>query len=316
MSNQVEIANIALTVLGADTITTIGDGTKEANAITTLFDPAKDSVLRDFPWNFARKRLFLPKMASVPLAPDFTATFELPSDYRGGLLPIDDSILYAIELDPISLTRVVVSNQDESLNADIVTNGAFGSDSDWTKGTGWTIGSDVATSDASQTGDSDLSQDMDLVDETWYKVSYDLTVSAGGISILTGSTGMESRQREAAGSYVEALKTSSTGDDTLYIRADVDFAGTITNVVVKAMNGGFACKYTRAVESESDMDPAFVQAFAMFLGHELVTPLTNTSADRERMLNLYRLAVQRAWRANSIERTNPKPSMDSWLAAR
>lgn len=45
-----------------------------------------------------------------------------------------------------------------TIGSDFVMNGAFAADKHWTKGTGWTIGSGVASSDASQGADSDLTQ--------------------------------------------------------------------------------------------------------------------------------------------------------------
>ena len=40
----------------------------------------------------------------------------------------------------------------------LVTNGTFDTDSDWVKGTGWTISNGVASSDGSQTSNSNLYQ--------------------------------------------------------------------------------------------------------------------------------------------------------------
>jgi len=50
------------------------------------------------------------------------------------------------------------SNDGSEVSGNLVTNGTFDSDSDWTKGTGWSIASGVASCDGTQTADSALSQ--------------------------------------------------------------------------------------------------------------------------------------------------------------
>jgi len=77
------------------------------------------------------------------------------------------------------------------LGAEQVVNGAFAADTDWTKGTGWSIAAGVATSDASQAGDSDLEQDVAVVPLLKEGESYEVefTVSgyvAGNITPVVG----------------------------------------------------------------------------------------------------------------------------------
>lgn len=66
--------------------------------------------------------------------------------------------------------------------AEFITNGAFATDTDWTKGAGWTIGSGVAT----QTNDSGiLTQDFGalvaaLISGHNYILTYDVTAGDGG----------------------------------------------------------------------------------------------------------------------------------------
>lgn len=56
MATQVEICNLALDMLGAKAIASLIDGSKEATLLGRMWDYALDEALREFPWNFARKR--------------------------------------------------------------------------------------------------------------------------------------------------------------------------------------------------------------------------------------------------------------------
>lgn len=79
MASDVQIANRALTKLGARRILSIDDDVKEARAINSMFDIVRDSELRAHPWNFAMTRASLPALVSAP-AWGFLRQFQLPSD--------------------------------------------------------------------------------------------------------------------------------------------------------------------------------------------------------------------------------------------
>lgn len=110
---------------------------------------------------------------------------------------------------------------------DLVTNGAFASDTSWTKGTGWTIAAGVATSDASQAGNSDLSQTpSQIVANQWYYVTFTVTAyTAGNIRPVVGGTA--GTNRASAATFSEFIKAGSDG--TILLRADLDFAGSVDN---------------------------------------------------------------------------------------
>jgi len=56
---KTDIANLALSLIGGSTITTIDDPTAQARACKKWFDTARDEALASHPWNFAIKRLSL-----------------------------------------------------------------------------------------------------------------------------------------------------------------------------------------------------------------------------------------------------------------
>jgi hypothetical protein len=79
MSNAVEVANSALSKIGASTIVSLDDDTKEARLCKLRIDPIRRIVLRMHPWNCAIDRVLLAPLVDVP-AFGLTKTFQFPSD--------------------------------------------------------------------------------------------------------------------------------------------------------------------------------------------------------------------------------------------
>ena len=75
----VDIANKALTYLGADAITNITDDTVEGRAINRVYEQSRDYCLRDHPWNFAMLRVALAADTTAPVW-EYTNSFPWPSD--------------------------------------------------------------------------------------------------------------------------------------------------------------------------------------------------------------------------------------------
>lgn len=117
---------------------------------------------------------------------------------------------------------------------ELVVNGNFAADTNWTKGVGWSIAAGVATSDASQVADSDLEQTLVLPVLLKEGESYDVafTVSgyvAGNITPVVGGT--EGTDRAANGVFNEVIVAGSS--QVLALRADLDFDGSVDDFSVK-----------------------------------------------------------------------------------
>jgi hypothetical protein len=56
MASQVDIANRALTKLGAARIISFGDDNKQARAVESMFDIVRDAELRSHIWSFSVRR--------------------------------------------------------------------------------------------------------------------------------------------------------------------------------------------------------------------------------------------------------------------
>jgi len=113
----------------------------------------------------------------------------------------------------------------------LAVNGDFATDTAWTKGTGWSIAAGFASSDASQTADSDLEQG-DLVEFTNYLVTF--TVSnrtAGTVTALCGTQAGTARNSD--GTYTQVM--TCFGGGTFKLRANSDFDGDISAVSYAAL---------------------------------------------------------------------------------
>lgn len=77
--SEVKICNLALRKLGARLIESLNDVAQEAVTCKLMYEPVRDSVLREYPWNFAMARLRLAKLSESP-AFGYRYQYQLPAD--------------------------------------------------------------------------------------------------------------------------------------------------------------------------------------------------------------------------------------------
>lgn len=90
-SSKVEITNLALTLLGADLITSMTESNERARTANTIFDSVRDSVLRAHPWNFATRRMSLASLASPTPADTWQYYFTPPANSLR-ILKVDEAV--------------------------------------------------------------------------------------------------------------------------------------------------------------------------------------------------------------------------------
>ena len=88
MASQVEIANRALTKLGAARIISFGDDNKQARAIQSMYNIVRDAELRSHLWSFSVRRVEIPALSTTP-GWGFDLEYNLPADYLR-LLQVDE----------------------------------------------------------------------------------------------------------------------------------------------------------------------------------------------------------------------------------
>ena len=80
MASVIQIANRALTKLGAARIISLDDDNKQARAVKSCFEDLRDDELRSNRWSFAMKRTSLAADAEAP-AYGYTSAYTLPADF-------------------------------------------------------------------------------------------------------------------------------------------------------------------------------------------------------------------------------------------
>ena len=106
MASQVSICNRALAMIGANTITSLLDGTTEANVCNAIYNDARDDVLRSRPWSCAIKRATLAQLSADPVW-GFDKAYSLPNDPMClYVISLQEDLFYRIE------GRTLVCNTD------------------------------------------------------------------------------------------------------------------------------------------------------------------------------------------------------------
>jgi hypothetical protein len=112
-----------------------------------------------------------------------------------------------------------------------IENGNFSSDTIWTKGSGWSIGSGVATATgAISTAISQTSNIIDLIPGVTYTITYTITASAGTLTCSIGGT--SGTARSSSGTYTESIVCGAT--QTIAFTG-AGFTGTLDTISLKAI---------------------------------------------------------------------------------
>ena len=186
------------------------------------------------------------RVPTVPLDPDAAIAALFESGEEGAWY--DPSDLTTLYQDAAGTTPVTGTGQpvglmlDKSkgltLGSEVVTNGTFDTDSNWDKGTHWTISGGVASSVNGSL--RNLSQVCLTVGKT-YKVSWDQTTSSGNIMVYVG-LGFTTPAITGTGTKTAICK--ATTNTTLYFQAQNGFTGTIDNISVRELPGNHATQST------------------------------------------------------------------------
>ena len=117
----------------------------------------------------------------------------------------------------------------QSFGEELVTNGNFATDSDWSKGTGWTISGGSANCDG--TGGSSIYQDISGVLNTTYIITLTISGYTSGTLQIGGST--NNLEVNSNGTFTHYR--TWTSDTILYLKSKSGdgFNGSIDNVSVK-----------------------------------------------------------------------------------
>ena len=79
MASVVDICNSALNALGASTIISLTENSKNARLCNQRYEPVRDAIFRSHPWNCLQKRVELAKDTTAPVF-EFSNAYTLPAD--------------------------------------------------------------------------------------------------------------------------------------------------------------------------------------------------------------------------------------------
>lgn len=148
---------------------------------------------------------------------------------------------------------VICNEKNNTLGTDVVVNGTFDSDSNWTKGTGWTIGSGTADCDGSQTGNSSLAQTYasGFTSGKQYQVQFTISDYTAG-NVNPHITGASSGNVNGNGTKTSVITATSSNND-IVMYADSAFDAKIDNITIREIgDGAGAMKNMSATDIEGD----------------------------------------------------------------
>ena len=103
MASVVDICNSALNLLGASTITTLTEDSKNARLCNQRYEPIRNRIFRSHAWNCLTKRVQLAQDSAAPVI-EYSYQYTLPSDclrvlkiHTGSTDSIESSIDYVVE---------------------------------------------------------------------------------------------------------------------------------------------------------------------------------------------------------------------------
>ena len=135
--------------------------------------------------------------------------------------------------------NIVLNGDYEELSSELVTNGTFDADSNWTKGTGWTISGGSASCDGTQTSNSTLvtSSSISGIQNKPVKFSFELSnCTSGTISATVQGTGGQEFSDISENKTYTTHITSVDSTALITFTASSDFVGDIDNVSLKQVD--------------------------------------------------------------------------------
>ena len=206
---------------------------------------------------------------------DFHDTWDLDgTDFTPEASPDDEGYWDDFE-------NIVLNHNYEELGSELVTNGDFATDSDWTKSAGWTIANGVATHDSSAGASTLQATGLSAVAGKTYKISYNATNLSGGY-IRADFGGVTGALNFSDVDFVGYITTTTTGG--LYILSSADV--TLDNVSIKqvdpndrwTLGTGWTIEDGKAVSAGHSTHSSCTQTLSLPIGqYEVSLNVTVTS---------------------------------------
>ena len=150
--------------------------------------------------------------------------------------------------DDTDLPRINYTNFDyqDVLGDELVTNGDFDTDSDWTKGDGWNISNNKANCDGTQVSNSIFYQNIGNQSNKTVEFSFTISDYVSGVleTAFFGASGTIAETISANGNYTFYISVKSGHNGNTGFIAKVGFIGSIDNVSIKELTEDVLVPYS------------------------------------------------------------------------
>jgi hypothetical protein len=133
------------------------------------------------------------------------------------------------------LDNISVKALDTPSGTELVTNGTFDTDTDWTKGTGWTIGSGVITAGASSSGFSTHQSSTWTAGAAYRITTADVVHTAGTLQVWVDGVGQKIADVTTTESIDVSFVASNSSGRIVQLTSS-SFEGTVDNISVKELD--------------------------------------------------------------------------------
>ena len=142
------------------------------------------------------------------------------------------------DMQSITDPELVLNGDFEELGDELVTNGSFDTDSDWTKGTGWSIANGKASCDGSQASDTLIYENIGDQSNETIKFSFTVSDYVSGTlkTAVFGASGTTVHSITSNGDYTFYIDVASGHNGNTGFKAEVGFQGSIDNVSVQKVD--------------------------------------------------------------------------------
>jgi len=301
--SDVQICNMALQKLGAQSIVSLQDINPRAQALNNSYEMYRDRLQR-MRWNFNRAYAFLPQIAAPPIY-EYPYGYQLPADFLGLELATQSypntapvSTVTVPGPPTTTTTTFVNTNPSVTFNVAMMSLYAVGSVLTITDGThGWT---------GTVTGVTNFTVTA-------------LTTSALGVNgtVTSGATVTSqiptSGNNPGPGYQGNGLPGTNLSD---YNNSRVQNYRIVGRQIWSYYAPPLAIIYRQRVTDPNAFDSMFVECLAAYLAWQLCETIVSSDAKKSNMRAEYQMALAEAKFSKSIENAPEIIPDDTWLQAR
>lgn len=338
---ETDLCNTALTAVGDRHISSLTDGSRNADLCATLYPMVRDRLLRGHPWNFAMKRTKRLQRRTVATTADILMTSNTtPSPYTAVSTPVATTAYMAFDGSALTSWSLhnppfgLVDQENTLYLGSVLSFVATSVTVTTTGGTGTAIGTTMKVY-GSNGGAQTLLLPAVLLPVDWFSVDQTFTftfptntlafttlsvkIEMSSTTLLTGGIssivfGSDTSEDEAATRFVmptDCLRLWSP------IPEDINFADYRVegkDIITNGIPTDFL--YISKVTDVEMMDVLFQNALSLSLAVDLCESLTQSNTKLQSLTDRAIKALREAKRVNGQEQPTQESPTSSWIEVR